>query len=313
MKEKIDELLEDFKGRLKNPLILSFILVWFYYHWAIIYWVLTVEDSITVDPRTDKITKYITEQGFCGMVLCPLITSFGSLVVYYLIANSSQFIQIWVGKRLNVAMLLKSDKGRYVERVILEKEKKKNKELNNQINELSQEIDRIKRNKDDSEKLVDDLEIERDEAVLELGKAKQNIDYNLSFKKSILKPLIYLLGKENGISVNGLSTPNLLKKDYTLLQGNWEINDFSSIDNDTHSVTVINIEEKEVTYFDGKEYGTLTQIQIDFTTSILNFKILRKEVPMQIIENYHVVQINKNEYIGIMNNSYINFKRRKAT
>lgn len=311
MKEKIDELLKDFNGRLRNPLIMSFIFVWLYWHWDLVYWVFTVEENKSVYLRTSTIIAYIRKQTFFGMVLCPLLVSFFSLAIYYLIANAAQFIQVWVGRRLNIAMLIKSDTGRYVERAILEKETKKNRELKIQINNLSEEIDRAKQTRDDSEKLLDDLEIEKHEALEQLKLAKLNIDYNHSFKKEILKPLIYLLGKKYEISVLGLSEPKLLKKDYSILQGNWELCDYDSIDNDSWSVISINIEDKEVTYPDEKEYGTLTHIEIDITTSIVSFKIFRKNGFGQGMEDFHVIKINRDEFIGLRGNSYINLKRRK--
>lgn len=311
MKEKIDELLSDFKGRLKNPLILTFIIVWLYNHWDLVYWILTVDNKISVYIRTEKILSYIEKENFYGMILCPLIMSFLSLIMYYLIANSAQFIQVWVGKRLNAAMLVRSDKGKFVEREILNKANNRIKELNYQITKLSAEINLIKEEKEGKERYLELIQDEKNKVDVELLKIKKNIEYNITLKQDIIKPLVFLLGKVNEVNVNGITT-NLLKKDYSVLQGSWDIYDYQNISNDIYSLISINIEEKEVSYFNEREYGVLTGIELDYATSIVNFKILRQEKTMQVSESYHVIQINKDEFIGIMNNSYITIKRRKA-
>lgn len=71
-KERFDDLLDDFKGRVKNPLILSFILVWIYQHWRLLYQFWAIDNKIPFSGRIHLFNIYLKANGFQGMIVNPL-------------------------------------------------------------------------------------------------------------------------------------------------------------------------------------------------------------------------------------------------
>src|SRR6478752_5800833 len=125
MKEKIEEFLGDFNNRVKNPLIFTFIVVWLYFHWHIVYWLLTFDDGLSLPERYGVLTDYVNEKKFSGLIGYPLAYSFLSLTGFYLIANASQFIKLFFGQKLNTFILDRFDNSKLVTREELNQEKEK--------------------------------------------------------------------------------------------------------------------------------------------------------------------------------------------
>lgn len=134
LKSKVNEILEDLGGRIRNPLILTFILVWLYYHWTLIYQILTIDNSSPIEFRLGIFKSYIKQnRGWCGMIGIPIFWAFIALPVYYVIGIAAQGIKVIFAKRLNAYMLAKIDTGNFALKTELELEKsnlmKVNKEL----------------------------------------------------------------------------------------------------------------------------------------------------------------------------------------
>lgn len=112
-KDRFEDLLDDFKGRVKNPLILSFILVWFYQHWRLVYQFFTIDSKFPFLGRIKMFDVYIKGYGYKGLIVDPLMFAFGSLIVFYVIGIAAQAIKLFVGKRLSAALFAKYDTGSY--------------------------------------------------------------------------------------------------------------------------------------------------------------------------------------------------------
>lgn len=143
-KNKIDEIINDMKGRFRNPLILSFSLVWLYYHWRFVYEILTVDRQISVGIRGDYFKQYILDQGWSGMVGHPIIISFFSLICYYVIGVIAQFINFWLGKRLPAAVMAKFDTAKYELKTVTVKLRSKIKYLEEKETALTNENENLK-------------------------------------------------------------------------------------------------------------------------------------------------------------------------
>lgn len=144
LKDRIDEILADFKGRFRNPLVLSFLLVWAYYHWRLVYEIFTVDNGIAVGIRADHFETYIHQEGWSGMIGYPLFFSVVSLVSFYLIGAAAQFIKLWLGKRLPASILAKWDKGTYDLKTETDKYKEKARIFEEREKVANSEIESLK-------------------------------------------------------------------------------------------------------------------------------------------------------------------------
>jgi hypothetical protein len=151
-KDTFKEVLEDFGGRIKNPLITSFILVWLYHHWLLVYTLFSF-NSYSFLSRVHFLVYYSTNEGFCGMVLCPLGWAFVSLGLYYFIAVMAQLLKILIGIRFNAAIITLFDKGNYVTKTVHNKLKKEK-------NELKISVDNIEKERDDAKSTLKQKESE---------------------------------------------------------------------------------------------------------------------------------------------------------
>lgn len=307
MKEKIEEFIEDLKGRLRNPLILSFILVWLYYHWTLVYLILTIDKTIPVEQRLAKLTKYTSEEGWCNMLFYPLLISFVSLTCYYLIANIAQFIQVWVGKRLNVEMLKKSDTGRFILKSEYEKEKKKIKQTQAMLTEQQAIIEELSQNISDNKKEYNELHQHYSKIQIEYNKVIQNIDYNLNFEKNITVPLMYFLAHYHSIKIKDLEKDSL-RKDYNMINGEWSIISYDQVTSRAGSKTDIIIDDKLIRTMDGKEYAIIKDLNYYENVSYLLLQIQRKTPSEELY--YYLIKINGNKFIGVTKGKFIEFVRR---
>jgi hypothetical protein len=315
MKEKLNELLEDFKGRIKNPLILSFLLVWLYKHWLLIYWIFTVDDNVSVYTRTNKILEYLKFKGIADLTINPLLISFISLAAYYLIANLAQVIQTYVGRRLHIWLLLVTDKSKTVLRTELDNEVAKNKNLKELLKKAESEINSL-------EEVNKEIQIEFNEEIRKhyetadkLAKTGDTVMSNTRFKERITIPLITLLGQANNIEVKG-SKPNNTNENYALLKGSWNLNIYDSINNSSSEIRAINILENKISYFDDRTYGEIKKFVYDANHFILKITVERESNQSHVLddptfnEKYILIQIHTDLYEGLLGNFYVTFTRR---
>lgn len=140
IKEWFKDTIEEIEGRFKNPLILSFVIVWLYKHWEIIYMIFNFEKNIPFPYKIMFIKIYIIENGFQNMVLWPLFISILSLIVFYLIGVIAQFIKLWLGKRLPAHLMGKYDTGNYELKSVSDNYKKRNKQYLTDIKDIQEQL-----------------------------------------------------------------------------------------------------------------------------------------------------------------------------
>ncbi len=171
-KEIVDQIMEDTKGRFKNPLILSFILVWVYYHWSIVYIVITFNNAIPVNSRLSVFKEYVKAQEQTGMLWKPLFFSFISLAVFYLLGVAAQYIKLWLGKRLSAEMLAKYDKGKFEEKAVVEKIRSELKKMKGEKEVLETELESTR-----TKLRQKDAEFEETESRNEEKVAEKDLEY----------------------------------------------------------------------------------------------------------------------------------------
>ena len=304
IQQRIEDVMEDFKGRIRNPLILSFLLVWLYCHWALVYKFLTINESINVDDRILIFKKYIWSYGWIGMILKPLILSFVSLAFFYFIGALGQFIKVMVGKRFTAWITLKFDVGNYVTKVEYESSKRKLKNSQIEIERINNEYHSLQDRLKIAEKKRNDSITQMQDEKNKVNELEKNITSNKDYKTRLEITLTYLLAKVHSINVS-LDT-NFIKDSFAVIDGNWQIGDSKNYVKEANSFSYF-IFEKGVVYNQKKdkqfniydlEYDRVNRI-IRFGTSIGN-----------ITEKYVLIKMSDDELIGFKgDNTFVRFNR----
>lgn len=141
---RIDELIKEARGRVANPMVLSFILVWLYFHWRLTYEILTLDTEYPALYRSEYLSQYVRLQGWNGMIGKPLLFSAISLAGFYLIGALGNFIKLWMGKRLLAAITAKWDRGKYDLKAETDKFKSKYYLIKEEVDELKTQLENSK-------------------------------------------------------------------------------------------------------------------------------------------------------------------------
>lgn len=301
MKEKFDEILDDVKTRIKNPLILSFILVWLYYHWAFVYELITIDVAIPFNSRSSVFRHYVNEQGWNGMVGKPIGVAFLTLIIYYLIAIASQLIKVLVGKNLYAAIFSRLDKANYVSVTELEIEKKHNKILKEQFEKANKENIGLMEYKSENENTVNKLS-------REINELRININHNLEFRKEFEFTMLILLAKAQGITTQEKQETIIDQLD--ILNGNWKVyHNKTMMQKGTGTLEHLVFKDNVVTNFEGQDYGLLRNMTIEKKTKFYKFSIDRSIAIANKTDQYNLIRVNRNEFIGFRNDEFCYLER----
>jgi hypothetical protein len=316
-KEKLDDLLDDYKGRIKNPLILSFILVWVYQHWRLLYQFWAIDTKIPFSGRIHLFNIYINENGFCGMILNPLFFAFVSLASFYLIAICGQAIKAFIGKKLAYSVLQKITPSDYV----LKSEKSK---VEKDLELLKMEL--VKQKENNKRLTIAETEYNRqlslehslyEGVIKELKEVKSNIAYNIHFKEKIVDSILYLIASNDGDGhENRIYFPDKKQFIQPFLNGSWKIYIYNSIGgNNTESYGLI-LKDGTIFSRNGQNIGEISDFTMDVKYNIITMCIFLEESKnnnnnlREDGDFYHLLKINNNELIGMRNsNDIVKFER----
>lgn len=309
MRDKIKEILDDMGSRIRNPLILSFILVWLYFHWQLVYIVFTIEETVPIKLRLDVLKSYTYSKGWCGMIGWPLLISFLSLIVYYLIAILAQAIKVLLGKRLNAFMLYKFDTGSYAHKSELETERKKNKKLQEELDKARSVQGKYLSENSDLETENSDLGKELNRLSNEYETAKSHIHNNPKFIEKYSNLLVFLLGRAN--NVEGIKKKNgeILRSHFSVVNGNWEGLYGTFLPQNSGTSLNIIIDNEKVLDFSNNQIGEIIDFSFEKNLDLIDFKLKRIKESPQHLEVFHLIRINRNEMIGLYNDNFVKFKR----
>lgn len=305
-KEKLNEIMDDLKGRIRNPLILSFILVWLYFHWDLVYQFLTINNTIPIESRLTVFKNYILNEGWNGMIGLPICYAFLSLIAYYLIAIVAQLIKVG-GKYLYSSILAKIDPHSFVLRTELEKEIRHVKLLKQQLSSATQENAGLINFKEASTENLNDLRTKNSTLKHELDQALHNINYNLKFRDEFENLILFMFSQKKGLSLKNMRDPEFHKNYYKVTDGNWKILSSDVFSKSSGSALNLTFENDNVLSLDGKQIGTLEGLVYDKRYKFLEFKLRKGQDVGK--DSYSLVKINENEMIGFYNQTYVYFER----
>lgn len=193
LKERINDYFKDLGGRFRNPVILSFIFVWLYQNWSLIFIYYNLDPRFSFGEKLFILRIYLNGIGINGVFWNPLLFAFISLVSYYLIGIIAQIAKHLFAERLNTAAIRPFDKGKYVKRSEHQKIKDENKALKTKEETLDAEIfankSKIKQREIELEQLINTHATRIEEKDTEIGSLKASastaLDDNKKLKKDI--------------------------------------------------------------------------------------------------------------------------------
>lgn len=160
VKEKFNEIMSDLGGRVRNPLIVSFVFVWLYQNWSLIYIYFNLNPDFSFGEKLFILRIYLNGCGVNGIFWNPLLFAFISLSIYYLIAIVAQLTKHLLGERLNAAIILVFDKSKYVLKIkhnkVLEENRKLKLKEEASDNEMASYKSKLRQKEAELEKVEDD-------------------------------------------------------------------------------------------------------------------------------------------------------------
>ncbi len=312
IREKINEIMEDMGGRIRNPLILSFILVWLYFHWQLIYLVLTMDSTLPVASRLGSVKIYINEHNnWCGMIGIPLLWSFVSLCLYYLIAIAGQAIRILFGKRFNAFMLYKIDKGAFALKTELDLERKKNNKLQNELNKVKDSSNSLVTENSDLENENGQLSSELNKISGEYERAKTHVYNNEKFIERHQNTLVALLARSKQVKDVAIPRAEVLRNHFSVINGNWNGLYGNFLPQNSGNALNLIIDHESVLDYQGQEVGTMEDFSFEKSLNLVEFKLKKTKDNIVSVDQFYLIIINRDEMIGLYNKDFVSLKREK--
>lgn len=211
MKEKLQEIYEGLRERLKSPFLLTFIVVWAIHNWEFVYAILTFNTEMPYFQRIAFLKAYLFVYKYDKLLWFPLAWTFVSIGIYFLGSFLSEGINLIYNKWIRTWLYLTIDKNKLkteddynsldlrrkkLQELVFDLRRKeedaalklKNVEeiLNKTISEQRDELAGYLKETTEREKLIFDKDIEIENAKKEITIAKEFVE-NTKFSVDILK------------------------------------------------------------------------------------------------------------------------------
>lgn len=95
MKEKLEELFDGLKERLKSNFLLTFIVIWLIHHWRFVFILFNFDEYYYLDSKIGKLENYLEDETKrWNLWYFPIIWTFVSISAYYLFSTISELLFI---------------------------------------------------------------------------------------------------------------------------------------------------------------------------------------------------------------------------
>lgn len=112
MIDKIKDLAESISDRIKNPIILTFIVVWCVHHWKFLFTLVNFDEYYNLDMKSSRLETYIEDHCFWwGMLWKPLLIAVLSTIGYFVLSIAMKFLNV-IYNRVLVFVMRKVNAGR---------------------------------------------------------------------------------------------------------------------------------------------------------------------------------------------------------
>jgi hypothetical protein len=110
MPEVLTSILENYKSKIKNPLIGTIISVWIFHNWRIVYALFNFDADSTLQTRITFIEDYFSNKCFAGDIFIVIFIAFVVLFVTFLLLAASRYLTDTYYKIYEPSIVIKLDK-----------------------------------------------------------------------------------------------------------------------------------------------------------------------------------------------------------
>ncbi|HWY10524.1 MAG TPA: hypothetical protein VN026_04310 [Bacteroidia bacterium] len=230
MKEKLQEIYEGLKERLKSPFILTFILVWSIHHWRLLFHLFTFDDDASQSEKYFYINSYFTDHNWNDLFWWPVFYATCSFIGYLIAALVFESITEIYDRWGRTAVLYAFNRNKTVKREELEATRTKLKEveksyfeLDKMYSELETELQEIEGDLDEEVKNHDTLKQTHERISYELQEHKNKLLREDEFiyhktREALFQMLLFYGTEQNGkkikIKIQSLFLGKWFRTDY---------------------------------------------------------------------------------------------------
>ena len=227
-KQSIDSVINNFKDKIKNPFLGTYIFVWLIRNWDLAFTLFNFDKGISLEKKIETINTYFIENSFISGVFINIALTFLVLVITYVLLNISRGIVNMFEKQLKPWVYEKTDKSSIVLKEDFEILKN---ERDNLLLRISEERDSKSRIEIELKKFQDKIEVnnlKKSESTLTFDESELNkqletlhrdfLDKNLiiDYKRIILDIKKRKAYNSNDESVNPFIEESLIEYDNTI-------------------------------------------------------------------------------------------------
>jgi hypothetical protein len=112
MKEKLQEIYEGLKERLKSPFLLTFLIIWTIHNWEFVYGLVTFGSITPFQNRTAFLKAYLIVHSYYQLLWFPLAWTFASIGLYFIGSFLSEGINLTYNKWIRTWLYLLVDRNK---------------------------------------------------------------------------------------------------------------------------------------------------------------------------------------------------------
>ncbi|MES2566215.1 MAG: hypothetical protein V4565_05080 [Bacteroidota bacterium] len=176
IKEWFNQTVEDLDNRFRNPLILSFVIVWLINNWELVYMIFNFNANYSLNLKLLDLKFYLSSKDSCTLLWMPIGFAFISLFGFYVIGVASQLMKLFIGTKLPLYLMGRHDNSKYVYRTELEKFEKSSNQYFKELREKQSELIDMKDQTDKDLKTI----ISNKEEIEDLKNKKSDLAMNLN-------------------------------------------------------------------------------------------------------------------------------------
>lgn len=165
---------DNFKERVKNPLLGTYLLVWLVRNWDLIYSLFNFDSNLKLKDKIGFVNNYFKKTDFVENLLINIYWAFGLLILTYLLVNASRFIVNLSEKQLTPWIYKITDS----KSIVLKNEYER---IRSQSDDMQVRLDNEREAKSRLEFRIKNLENE----LIEIGKSKKSVSADEMLKSEL--------------------------------------------------------------------------------------------------------------------------------
>lgn len=163
-KQSIDSVINNFKDKIKNPFLGTYIFVWLIRNWDLAFTLFNFDKGISLEKKIETINTYFIENSFLSGVFINIALTFLILIITYILLNISRGIVNMFEKQLKPIVYKLTDKSSIV---------------------LKEDFEIIKSERNNLLSRIDDERTSKSKIEIEVKKLQDELDYKYEPEKNI--------------------------------------------------------------------------------------------------------------------------------